>query len=302
MEQWLNAPTGFRSGHIVVLGRPNTGKSTLFNALVGERLSITTDKPQTTRKTILGIYTTDKAQMMFLDTPGLLDPAYRLHELMRDEISSATEGADIILCLVDATDLDRTFDDQVVKAVTGHSIPLIVALNKSDLVSEEQKTNALRRIEETDSPKHAIAVSALTGSNVLDLRSTLEENLPLGPRFYPEDVLTEQPERFFCEELIREEIFNRLRQELPYAIAVQVESFDEDGKKIYIAANVIVERKSQKGIVIGRGGKTLREIGKNARVRIEKFLQHPVFLDLNVKVIQNWRKKDTALRSLWYGP
>ena len=302
MEQWLNAPTGFRSGHIVVLGRPNTGKSTLFNALVGERLSITTDKPQTTRKTILGIYTTDKAQMMFLDTPGLLDPAYRLHELMRDEISSATEGADIILCLVDATDLDRTFDDQVVKAVTGHSIPLIVALNKSDLVSEEQKTNALRRIEETDSPKQAIAVSALTGSNVLDLRSTLEENLPLGPRFYPEDVLTEQPERFFCEELIREEIFNRLRQELPYAIAVQVESFDEDGKKIYIAANVIVERKSQKGIVIGRGGKTLREIGKNARVRIEKFLQHPVFLDLHVKVIQNWRKKDTALRSLGYGP
>ena len=144
--------------------------------------------------------------------------------------------------------------------------------------------------------------SALTGKNVIELRTLLESTLPLGPRFYPEDVLTEQPERFFCEELIREEIFNQLRQELPYAIAVQVESFEEDRKKIYIQANVIVERNSQKGIVIGRGGRTLRDIGKKARGRIEKFLRHPVFLDLHVKVIQNWRKKDNALRNLGYGP
>lgn len=302
MDELINVPAGFRSGHIVVLGRPNTGKSTLFNALVGERLSIATDKPQTTRKTILGIFTTAKAQMMFVDTPGLLDPAYRLHELMRNEITGAIEGADILLCLADATDVDRTFDDEVVRAISGHPIPLIVALNKADLVTPDQADQQLARIREAASPRNALAVSALKGSNVIELRELLEQTLPLGPRFYPEDTLTEQPERFFCEELIREEIFNRLRQELPYAIAVQVEDFREEGKKVYIRANVIVERNSQKGIVIGRGGRTLREIGKHARGRIEKFLNHPVFLDLHVKVIQNWRKKDNALRNLGYGP
>jgi GTP-binding protein Era len=302
MDELINVPAGFRSGHIVVMGRPNTGKSTLFNALVGERLSIATDKPQTTRKTILGIFTTSKAQMMFLDTPGLLDPAYRLQELMRNEIKGAIEGADIMLCLVDVTDLDRTFDKEVVRAVSDHHIPLIVALNKSDLISSDQAEQALKRINRQASPKYVLAISALTGKNVSELKTLLETILPLGPRFYPENTLTELPERFFCEELIREEIFNRLRQELPYAIAVQVETFDEDRKKIYILANVIVERNSQKGIVIGQGGRTLKEIGKNARGRIEKFLQHPVFLDLHVKVIQNWRKKDNALKNLGYGP
>jgi GTP-binding protein Era len=302
MDDLINVPAGFRSGHIVVLGRPNTGKSTLFNLLVGERLSIATDKPQTTRKTILGIVTTAKSQMMFLDTPGLLDPAYRLQELMRNEITGAMEGADIILCLVDATDIGRTFDAEVIEAVKHHTIPLIVALNKSDLIPPDEASRALERIRKEASPANTIAISALTGRNVPELKTLLESTLPLGPRFYPEDMLTELPERFFCEELIREEIFNRLRQELPYAIAVQVETFDEDRKKVYIQANIIVERNSQKGIVIGSGGRTLKEIGKNARMRIERFLQHSVFLDLHVKVIQNWRKKDTALRNLGYGP
>ena len=302
MDDLINVPAGFRSGHIVVQGRPNTGKSTLFNLLVGERLSIATDKPQTTRKTILGIVTTAKSQMMFLDTPGLLDPAYRLQELMRNEITGAMEGADIILCLVDATDIDRTFDAEVIKAVNHHTIPLIVALNKSDLIPPDQASRALERIRKETSPANTIAISALTGRNVAELKMLLESSLPIGPRFYPDDMLTELPERFFCEELIREEIFNRLRQELPYAIAVQVETFDEDRKKVYIQANIIVERNSQKGIVIGSGGRTLKEIGKNARMRIERFLQHSVFLDLHVKVIQNWRKKDTVLRNLGYGP
>ena len=302
MDELINISEGFRSGHIVVMGHPNTGKSTLFNALVGENLSITTDKPQTTRKTILGILTTPKAQLMFLDTPGLLDPKYRLQELMRNEIKGAIEGADIVLCLVDATDPDGTFDKEVVKAVIDHHIPLIVALNKSDLIPPDQAERTLKRIDREASPKHVLAISALKGKNVSELKTLLETILPLGPRFYPENTLTDLPERFFCEELIREEIFNRLRQELPYAIAVQVETFDEDRKKIYILANVIVERNSQKGIVIGHGGRTLKEIGKNARSRIEKFLQNPVFLDLQVKVIQNWRKKDNALKNLGYGP
>lgn len=302
MGELIDTPDGFRSGHIVVLGRPNTGKSTLFNALLGERLSIATSKPQTTRKTILGILTTPKVQMMFLDTPGLLNPKYRLQELMRNEITGAIEGADILLCLVDATDLDRTFDNEVIRAISGHPIPLMVVLNKLDLIRPAQATQALSRIEEMANTHHTMAVSALTGQNVIELRTLLESTLPLGPKFYPDDVLTEQPERFFCEELIREEILNRLHQELPYAIAVQVETFDEDRTKIYIRANIIVERNSQKGIVIGRGGRTLRDIGKYARGKIEKFLGQPVFLDLHVKVIQDWRKKDIALRNLGYGP
>ena len=177
-----------------------------------------------------------------------------------------------------------------------------MVLNKSDLISPDQAERALKQIEQKTSATHTMAISALKGQNIIELKALLESVLPLGPRFYPEDTLTELPERFFCEEFIREEIFNQLRQELPYAIAVQVETFEEERKKIYIRANIIVERNSQKGIVIGQGGRTLKEIGKRARGRIEKFLQHAVFLDLHVKVIQNWRKKDAALRNLGYGP
>ncbi len=290
----------FRSGHIVVVGVPNTGKSTLFNALVGEHLSITTPKPQTTRRTILGILTNERAQMMFVDTPGLLDPAYRLHELMRSQIDEALEGADVVLALVDAADMTGTFTDEIRSALGRLEHPLVVAINKIDLVSERDLEQSLQHVKAAVSTKHVIPVSAQTGRNVLDLREQLEQLLPVGPKFYPDDTLTEEPERFFVEEQIREETFLRLRQEVPYAIAVQVEHFREEGSKIYIHANIIVERDSQKGIVIGKKGATLKTIGKNARVRIERFLQHPVYLDLHVKVIANWRKSDSALRRLGY--
>ena len=295
-----NPVTLFRSGHIVVLGVPNTGKSTLFNALVGERLSITTPKPQTTRRTILGILTNERAQMMFVDTPGLLDPAYRLHEFMRSQIENALEGADIVLALLDASDLAGTFTDEIRSALSRLQLPLVVAINKIDLVTERDLEQSLQQVKAALSTEHVVPVSAQTGKHVLDLRERLEGLLPVGPKFYPDDTLTEEPERFFVEEQIREETFLRLRQEVPYAIAVQIEHFREEGRKIYIQANIIVERESQKGIVIGKKGATLKTIGKNARERIERFLQHPVYLDLHVKVIANWRKSDTALRRLGY--
>ena len=292
--------TLFRSGHIVVVGVPNTGKSTLFNSLVGERLSIATPKPQTTRRTILGILTNERAQMMFVDTPGLLDPAYRLHEFMRSQIDDALEGADVVLALVDASDLTGTFTEEI-RAVLGEiQLPLVVALNKIDLVSERDLEQSLQHVRASLATEHILPVSAQTGKHVLELRGLLERLLPVGPKFYPEDTLTEEPERFFVEEQIREETFLRLRQEVPYAIAVQVEHFREEGTKIYIHANIIVERDSQKGIVIGKKGSTLKTIGKNARERIERILQHPVYLDLHVKVIANWRKSDAALRRLGY--
>lgn len=290
----------FRSGHIAVLGVPNSGKSTLFNALVGEALSIATPKPQTTRRKILGILTNERAQMMFVDTPGLLDPAYRLQEFMRNQIDEALEGADVVLGLIDVTSVEDSFSTDVQDVLRRLSLPVVVAVNKIDLVSDSIVERTVGLVGGTLTTRGVFGVSAQTGANVSVLRDHLEQTLPVGPKFYPDDTLTEEPERFFVEEFIREEALLRLRQELPYATAIQVEEFRENGVKIYIHASIIVERESQKGIVIGRRGSTLKAIGKNARTRIESFLQHPVYLDLRVKVIAKWRKNDDALRRLGY--
>lgn len=290
----------FKSGHIAIAGRPNVGKSTLFNALVGERLSIISPKPQTTRNNILGIVTDEHAQMLFLDTPGLLEEKYRLHAYMTKQIREALESADILLGIVDASNPDDTFDQEVQETFAKWDIPRIIALNKMDLCTEDQLLNLKQRVKQTLGPTLILPVSATTGRNLPELHKAFVDALPLGPQFYPEDMLAEQPERFFVAEFIREEVFHQLHQELPYAIAVVVEVFHEDRPKVYIQANIIVERNSQKGIVIGKGGRSLKAIGKNARKRIETFLSRSVFLDLHVKVYENWRKKDGALRGFGY--
>ena len=290
----------FRSGYIVLAGKPNVGKSTLFNALVGERLSIVSHKPQTTRNNIIGILTTDKSQMIFQDTPGLLEPQYRLHEAMLRSIGKAVGEADIVLGMVDASDFESSFSETLKRTLNATNLKRIVALNKIDLVGSDEVERFLAEINTSIDAHQMVAISAATGQNLDELQSILESALPFGPMYYPEDTLTEHPERFFVAELIREEIFSRLRQELPYAIAVKVEEFKEDRSKVYIRADIVVERNSQKGIVIGQGGKTLRNIGRNARMRIESFLERQVYLDLQVKVYENWRKKDSALRGFGY--
>ncbi|MBT5830175.1 MAG: GTPase Era, partial [Candidatus Latescibacteria bacterium] len=279
---------------------PNVGKSTLFNKLVGERLSIISPKPQTTRNNILGIVTDENAQMLFLDTPGLLEEKYRLHAFMTKQIREALESADILLGIVDASNPDDTFDDEVQEAFARWNIPRVIVLNKVDLCSDERIKKLEHRVQEALDPQLILAVSATTGKNLPNLHKALVDTLPLGPQFYPEDMLAEQPERFFVAEFIREEVFNQLHQELPYAIAVVVEAFHEDRPKVYIQANIIVERNSQKGIVIGKGGRSLKAIGQHARKKVEAFLNRPVFLDLHVKVYENWRKKDGALRGFGY--
>ncbi|MBT3601586.1 MAG: GTPase Era [Candidatus Latescibacteria bacterium] len=276
------------------------GKSTLFNKLVGERLSIISPKPQTTRNNILGIVTDENAQMLFLDTPGLLEEKYRLHAFMTKQIREALESADILLGIVDASNPDDTFDDEVQEAFARWNIPRVIVLNKVDLCSDERIKKLEHRVQEALDPQLILAVSATTGKNLPNLHKALVDTLPLGPQFYPEDMLAEQPERFFVAEFIREEVFNQLHQELPYAIAVVVEAFHEDRPKVYIQANIIVERNSQKGIVIGKGGRSLKAIGQHARKKVEAFLNRPVFLDLHVKVYENWRKKDGALRGFGY--
>lgn len=295
-----NASPDFRSGYIVIVGRPNVGKSTLFNALVGQRLSITTPKPQTTRNNILGILTTPGSQMLFLDTPGLLDSRYRLQEIMRNQIQDALRDADVLLGIVDASNFEDTLDREFQDTFAAAHAHRTIALNKIDLISADPVDRYLNTIRATVAADEVLPVSATTGDNLLQLRSVLEAALPPGPRYYPDDMLTEQPERFFVSELIREELFFQLRQEVPYAVAVQVEEFREDRPKTYIQAHIIVERNSQKGIVIGTGGKALKSVGRNARQKIEAFLERPVYLDLHVKVYENWRKKDTALRGLGY--
>ncbi|MDA0745755.1 MAG: GTPase Era [bacterium] len=292
----------FRSGYIVFAGRPNVGKSTLFNALVGERLSIISAKPQTTRDRILGILTTPRSQMIFLDTPGLLEPRYRLQEVMFNQIRNAIQNADVLLGILDASDLETSFDEPVQKILRATDTPRIVALNKIDLVDAETAKRTVDLVSKALPSQEILPISAQGGHNLDRLKVALEAALPLGPLLYPEDTLTEHPERFFAAELIREELFIQLHQELPYAIAVRIEEFIEDRPKVYIRADVVVERESQKGIVIGNGGKMLRAIGKSARLKIETFLSRPVYLDLHVKVYENWRKKDQALRGFGYLP
>ena len=219
---------------------------------------------------------------------------------MVDQAREALGDADVLLGVVDASDLDGSFDEGVREALDAGGRPLVIALNKSDLVDTDQVERASGLISASVPGAKVLPVSARTGSNVSCLQSALGAALPPGPLYYPEDTLTEQPERFFVAELVREEAFEQLRQEVPYAIATRIEEFREEGRKVYIRADILVERGSQKGIVIGTGGKTLKSIGQRARRKIEDFLARPVYLDLHVKVHENWRKKDDALRQLGY--
>ncbi len=291
----------FKSGYVAIAGRANVGKSTLFNALVGERLSIISPKPQTTRNNILGIVTDKHAQMMFLDTPGMLSARYRLHEFMNRQVGRAFQSADVLLGIVDGSQFDASYDVEVQQIFGQWDIPKIIAINKTDLIARAQAQRCEQKILASLGARAVLSVAAISGHGMRELHGALRRALPEGPQYYPEDMLTEQPERFFVAEFIREEVFHQLRQELPYATAIAIEAFEEDRPKIYIQAHIIVERNSQKGIVIGRKGKTLKTIGQHARKKIEAFLARPIYLDLYVKVYENWRKKDTALRGLGYG-
>ena len=273
-----------------------------------QRLSIVTSKPQTTRSRILGILTRPGSQTVFLDTPGLLEPSYRLHEAMDRQIGRASSEADVVLLLIDGTRLDDR-RDLISAFVSRTDTPIVPAVNKTDLLSPDRVKAALAEVEEGFGLAPAIPVSALRGENLDTLLSRLESYLPMGQQLYPDDMIAEQPERFFAAELIREAAFEQLGDELPYAVQVVVEEFDdpevESGNagqedKTYIAATLYVERDSQKGIVIGRGGKRLRSIGLQARERIEALVAAEVYLDLRVKVRRDWRNRDSDLKEFGY--
>ena len=299
-----------RCGYIALVGRPNAGKSTLFNSLLGQRLSIVTPKPQTTRSRILGVVTSPSSQMIFLDTPGLLEPSYRLHERMVAQIERSARDADVVLLLVDSTRLDDR-SDLIRQFLKRTRAPVGVALNKLDQVPAETLEALCDKVSHDFGVESPLPISALYELGLDVLLAQLESMLPLGPQLYPEDMVADRPERFFAAELIREAAFNHLTEELPYSIEVAIDEFEERaagagedvegaGGKSYIAATIYVERDSQKGIVVGRKGRRLRDIGRDARLQIEAMIDQPVFLELRVKTRPDWRNRLRDLREFGY--
>ncbi|NTU92629.1 MAG: GTPase Era [Chlorobiaceae bacterium] len=303
-------PSSFTCGHAAFVGAPNAGKSTLLNRLLDHKLSIVTPKPQTTRKKITGIFHDDRSQIVILDTPGIMEPKQSLHESMLETTRQALRDADVIVALIPFAKgeeaIDRKFADELIgRWVKPAGKPFIIALNKSDLVSAETVRKVQEEIQETFSPVATPALSALKGSNVNDLVELIRPHLPLDEPLYPEEMLSTEPERFFAAEIIREKIFLLYGREIPYSTEVTVDEFREQHendprKKELIRCSVIVERNSQKQIIVGAKGAAIKKLGQAARADIEEMLGRPVFLEIFVKIRPDWRKRKNLLKSYGY--
>ncbi len=289
-----------KAGFVNIIGNPNVGKSTLMNRLVGRKLSIVTSRAQTTRHRLLGIVNSEDFQIVYSDTPGMIRPKYKLQEHMVKAIHTALEDADIILFTTDVTEDPDNNRHALVKKIKNLSIPVLVAINKTDLSDTETVNILVQKWQEMLPPAEVFPVSALLGANLDKLFNRILELLPENPPFYPKDQLTDKPEKFFVEEIIREKILLFYRQEIPYSVEVVVESFKEDEKIIRISTRIFVMRDSQKGILIGHQGKALKKVGTEARKEMEQFFDKKVFLELFVKVKKDWRDKDRILKNLGY--
>ncbi len=300
LPEGVSASGGTRAGLVALVGRPNVGKSTLLNALLGEKLSIVTPREQTTRERVLGILTEDGVQMVFVDTPGLLEPRYLLHESMVGEALAAVADADVVLLLLDPTRDDAPVPAaDVLDRLRQRGAALRVVINKVDVASAAgiDRMAAWAREHLDTTPR---GISAETGAGLEELRETLASALPASPFLYPEEDLAAQPVRFFVAELIRETIFEEYAQEIPYSSVVKIEEYREAEDPIYIRAEIFVERPSQKGIVIGKGGRAIKRLGRRSREKIEAFTGARVYLDLWVKPLPGWRKKAASLKRLGY--
>jgi len=292
-----------KSGYVAVCGQPNVGKSTLTNALLKFPLSITTPKPQTTRHRILGIHTQEDAQIIFLDTPGLIDPKYTLQAWMMKAARAAIKDADVVLFLVEAAEKPHSKDLEILEMIASAAAPVILGINKIDLVDKKKVLPLIDAFRSRHEFTDIIPMSALQDINLDDLMNAILALLPYGPSFYPDDMVTEHPERFFVSELVREQIFRHYSEEVPFSTAVIIDEFlERPGRKDFIKSRIIVERDSQKKIIIGKGGKDILQVGKLARKEIEKFLQRPVYLELYVAVRDKWRKKEVFLKEFGYDP
>ena len=290
-----------KSGFVNIVGNPNVGKSTLMNALVGERISIITSKAQTTRHRILGIVNDDDFQIVYSDTPGVLKPNYRLQESMLKFSTSALADADVLLYVTDVHDTFEKNKDFVEKVIQNPA-PLLLIINKIDLIDQERLIELVERWKALIPRAEIIPISALSKFNVERVFTRIRELLPESPPFFDKDQLTDKPARFFVNEIIREKILLNYDKEIPYSVEVEVEQFREEEKLIRIHAVVYVERESQKGIIIGHGGKALKKVGMEARKDIEEKKKKKVFLEMFVKVEKDWRNKDSKLRTFGYKP
>lgn len=286
-------------GFVNIFGKPNAGKSTLLNALLGEKLAIISPKVQTTRHRIKGIITTEDYQVIFSDTPGIIEPKYKLHEKMMNAVKEALEDADVAVLLYDLTENDPA-DTDVLFAALKLRVPAIVVCNKSDKVSKEQVDTVLDFFRKQPYCKEPIAISAINGVNVASLVKTVVYLLPEGEPFFEGDEMTDLPTRFFVGEIIREKIYQLYEEEIPYHTTVLVQEFKEKPPIIKIQADIIVQRETQKGIILGGGGKGIKALGIAARADIEKFLGQKIFLELFVKVKPKWRDNDLYLKEYGY--
>ena len=288
----------FKAGYVSIVGKPNVGKSSLMNKLVGESLSIITPKAQTTRHRIMGMLNGDNYQIVYSDTPGILEPKYDLHNAMMSFVKVSLEDADLILLVVE---LGEKYEATLFDRFQHITTPILLIINKIDLGKGSQVDDKVTYWKENlKNIKQVVTVSAHTGENLTTLFDTILEMMPVHPPFFPKDEFTDRPERFFAAEIVREKIFLNYDQEIPYSTEVSISEFKEDEKIIRIRAEIYVERNSQKGIIIGKAGSMLKKVGVDARIDLEQFFNKKVFLETHVKVADNWRKQKNKLRQFGY--
>lgn len=293
--------SNYKSGFIAIIGRPNVGKSTFLNHVVGQKIAIMSDKPQTTRNKIQGVLTTDDYQMVFIDTPGIHKPKHRLGDFMMKIAENTLNEVDAVLFMINAEEGYGRGDQYIIDRLASVKSPVFLIINKIDLVSPEKLLGIIDEYRKKSDFQEIIPISALQGNNVERLLGQLESYLPEGPQYYPADQVTDHPERFIITELIREKALHLTREEVPHSIAVALENMEErpDGK-IFIQATIVTERSSQKGIIIGKQGSMLKQIGQEARKDIEILLGSKVYLELWVKVKKDWRNKQSQLYELGF--
>jgi GTP-binding protein era len=291
----------FKSGFVAIVGRPNVGKSTFMNYVLGQKIAIMSDKAQTTRNKIQGVYTKEDAQIVFLDTPGIHKPKHELGEFMVKSAYSALKEVDAVLFMVNVSEKRGPGDDFIIEKLKGIKTPIFLVLNKIDLVTPEVILERVESYKDALDFAGVFPISVLQGNNVNELMEGLINALPEGPQYYPADQITDHPEYFVVSELIREKILQLTQEEIPHSVAVTVDKMQKDEfDKVHVYANIIVERKSQKGIIIGKGGRLLKEIGTRARRDIQQLLGNKVYLELWVKVEKDWRKRKSNLQEYGY--
>lgn len=289
---------GYKSGFISIIGRPNVGKSTFLNRVVGQKIAIMSDKPQTTRNKVQGVLTQEDSQLIFIDTPGIHKPKHRLGDFMMKVAQNTLKEVDLVLFMVNAEEGFGRGEEFIIEKLQSVRTPVFLIINKIDLIHPDKLLNIIEGYKEKYAFKEIVPISALEGNNVERLLEAIKAYLPEGPQYYPADQVTDHPERFIVSELIREKALHLTREEIPHSLAVLIEKMErkQENDTVHVMATIIVERDSQKGIVIGKQGSMLKEIGKRARLDIENLLGTKVFLELWVKVQKDWRNRASHLR------